>query len=431
MAKRKARSKRKNTKNDDTPRNSFWPLAGSLLLIIIALFVLLGGFGTGGPLPVNMFKGIYWALGWAAYFTPVSLILFGVWKFTSEDHEIPLSKFISMLGLLLVMSSWVQLSFSSYNGAQKVFTNEKGGAVGKLMSNISLSALDKTPAALLFFVLMILAFFFVFNISPKVLLKLVGLFKQREHDTDLAELKAKSEESGFKLNIEGVPVEHSTRDLGGVKIGNIRRTAEKLAGSEVQEALTVVSDPDWKFPDISLLNQKQDKVVAGDIEGNAAIIRETYSNFGIDVEMDGANVGPRVTQYTLKPPAGVKISKLGTHDRDLEYSLAAQSVRIEAPIAGKKLVGIEVPNKSSATVRLSSVFLSDEWKTAVSPLSIAIGKDISGKSIVQDLDEMPHMLIAGQTKAGKSVMINAILTSLLFQNSPADLKLILIDPKHV
>jgi S-DNA-T family DNA segregation ATPase FtsK/SpoIIIE len=232
---------------------------------------------------------------------------------------------------------------------------------------------------------------------------------------------------GFKLN-EGVPVEHhgAARKSAGLK-----NTAQKLAATEQHEALTTASDPDWKLPGMDLLIQKQDKADAGDVEGNAEIISQTFENFNINVEMEGANIGPRVTQYTLKPPTGVKLTKITALENNLALDLAAHSIRMEAPIPGKRAVGIEVPNIKAATVRLSSIFQTSQWTGSKSPLTFVIGKDIAGQPILADLAKLPHLLVAGQTGSGKSVMINDILASLLYRNSPADLKLVLVDPKQV
>ncbi|HSW37583.1 MAG TPA: DNA translocase FtsK 4TM domain-containing protein [Candidatus Saccharimonadales bacterium] len=426
--KKKKQTKAKKAVKVSVEPSPFWALTAAVTLILLAVFLLLGGFGTGGSLPVGLFHGAYWALGWAAYLTPVALIYWGVYKFTAEDRRIPLGKLISMLCVLLFSASWLHVAFEGQpNGTFQPLIG-KGGVVGETVGNIVLGALDKVPASLLFLVITILAACFAFGVSPKDLLALF-IRPKKEGDTDLAELKAKAQEHSFKLN-EGVPVvHHSVGDVA--RLSSLKNTAQKLASSENHEALTVASDPDWQFPSLTLLNQKQDKADAGDVNSNAQIIHDTLSNFNIEVEMEGANIGPRVTQYTLKPPTGVKLTKITALENNLALDLAAHSIRIEAPIPGKRAVGIEVPNVKYATVRLSSVLTSPEWQSMQSPLGIAIGKDISGSSIVADLDKMPHLLVAGQTGSGKSVMINAVLTSLLYRNSPSDLKLILVDPKQV
>jgi S-DNA-T family DNA segregation ATPase FtsK/SpoIIIE len=415
MAKKKKQTKKAKAAAEVAPKSPFWPLAGAILLILAALFLLLGGFGTGGPLPVKSFGGMYWLFGWGAYLTPAALLFFGIWKFTSEDRQIPLAKFLGMLGFVTFIASWLAVAFGN------------GGAVGKGLGDLILNALDKMPASILFLVLAMLMFFLAFNISPHVLMKLLDLLKRPEaNDTDLADLKAKAAENGFQMN-EGVPVEHHK----GSRLGAIKNTAQKLAPAEDHAALTAASDPDWQFPSVELLNQKQDKADAGDVEGNAEAIKETFNNFNIGVEMEGANIGPRVTQYTMRPPTGVKLTKITALENNLALDLAAHSIRIEAPIPGKRAVGIEVPNVKAATVRISSLLQSREWAAVNGPLGFVIGKDIAGTPIVGDLAKMPHLLIAGQTGSGKSVMINTVLTSLLYRNSPSDLKLILVDPKRV
>ncbi len=437
MAKKKqTKSKAKKPPEPEvTERSAFWPLTGAILLCLLAVFLLLGGFGTGGPLPVNLFKGAYAVLGWAAYMTPVALAYWGVYKFRSEDRQVPLAKFMSMVFVLLFASGWFYTMFASQDVATASWQGGHGGETGKLVGGMVLSALDKLPASLLFFVATMLAVFFAFSISPKVLLRPFGMFgreKPEGETTDLADLKAKADTQGFKLN-EGVPVEHydGTGAKEPVRLSSLKNTAQKLTTSESHEALTTASDPDWQLPSVELLNQKQDKADAGDVNGNAQTIHDTFSNFNIDVEMEGANIGPRVTQYTLKPPTGVKLTKITALENNLALDLAATNIRMEAPIPGKRAVGIEVPNRKAATVRISSIFQSRDWQGLGGPLGFAIGKDISGTPMVADLARMPHLLVAGQTGSGKSVMINTILTSLLYRNSPSDLKLILVDPKRV
>lgn len=427
MAKKKKHTRKRQPEPEYKERSAFWPLAGAILMFLGAVFILLGGFGAGGDLPRNLFHGAYWALGWGAFLVPVALVFFGIVKFSSEDRQIPLAKFVSMLAFITMMVALLHVSFAT--GLEGSYVGGHGGEVGKLFGNLALNALDNVPAAIMFFVFGLLLFFLTFGISPRILLGLLRVFKRHEPDTDLADLKAKATDNGFQLN-EGVPVEHhNAREAA--KMSSFKNTAQKLTPTESHTALTTATDPDWEYPSIDLLNQKQDKADAGDVEGNANLIRETFDNFNYHVDMEGANIGPRVTQYTLKPPSGVKLSKIAALDDNLAYSLAAQSIRIEAPIPGKKAVGIEVPNIKAATVRLASIMSSPQWQNLNSPLSFAIGKDISGTPIVADLAKMPHLLVAGQTNSGKSVMINTILTSLLYRNSPSDLKLILVDPKHV
>ncbi len=427
MAKKKkqTRSKKKAPVQEYSEPSAFWPLAGAILMFLLAIFVLLGGFNTGGPLPQNLFGGAYWALGSAGYLVVVALVFFGYLKFTNEDKQIPLGKLVSMLAFITVSAAWLHVAFS------ETYIGSHGGEVGELFGGLAMGALDKTPAAIMFFTFAFLLFFLTFSISPKVITSFFKLFmREKGEDTDLADLKAKATDTGFKLNA-GVPVEHHGGRDPGPRLSSFKNTAQKLTPEESHSALITASDPDWQFPGLELLNQKQDKTDAGDVEGNAEIIKETLANFNMDVEMEGANIGPRVTQFTLRPPAGAKLTKITALADNLALDLAAQSIRIEAPIPGKRAVGVEVPNIKPATVRISSILQTREWQEAKSPLTFVIGKDISGAPVLGDLDKMPHLLVAGQTGSGKSVMINDILTSLLYRNSPADLKLILVDPKQV
>jgi DNA segregation ATPase FtsK/SpoIIIE, S-DNA-T family len=429
MAKRKRQTRKKAVEVKE--RSAFWPLAGAITLIVIAIFMLLGGFGTGGPLPKGLFDAAEWAFGVGAYLVPFTLIYFGILKFNSEDNQIPFSKLVSMIVGLTLTASWLHVAFLS-SATVDSSTTGTGGMIGKFIGGSVLSAIDKIPASFMFFIFAVLAYFFAFGISPKVILKLIEMLKPTPKDEDeLSALKHGVNKHAFRMN-EGVPVEHHGNPAPVARMSSLKNTAQKLNPSEDHSALTVASDPNWKLPSTSLLNHKQDKADAGDVEGNAHIIQETFKNFNIDVEMDGANIGPSVTQYTLKPPAGTKLTKITALENNISLDLAATSIRIEAPIPGHKLVGIEVPNLKSATVRMSGMLESKEWKSSEnSSLTFAIGRDIAGKPVIAELDKMPHLLVAGQTGSGKSVMINTILTSLLYRNSPADLKLILVDPKQV
>ena len=428
-ARNKKRNRKKHGADEPKERSPFWAFAIATLLCLCALFLLLGGFGTGGDWPTGVFHGAYLVFGLSAYLLPVALVYWGVEKLRDEEHRLSFPRFAGMFCILLFTSGLLYVASASRDAAG-VWQGGGGGYIGRQLGGLALMALDKFPAIMLFFVLTVLAVFFAFTIHPKVLMKLLGVLKRPPAEEDgLAALKARAEQN-FTLN-EGVPVEHAEPVREAPRLATLKNTAQKLTASESHEALTTASDPNWQLPSVDLLNQKQDKADAGDVKGNALMIHDTLANFNIEVEMEGANIGPRVTQYTLKPPTGVKLTKITALENNLALDLAAQSIRIEAPIPGKRAVGIEVPNVKGATVRLSSLFMSREWQNIAGPLGFAIGRDISGAAVVADLGKMPHLLVAGQTGSGKSVMINDILTSLLYRNSPADLKLILVDPKQV
>ena len=184
-------------------------------------------------------------------------------------------------------------------------------------------------------------------------------------------------------------------------------------------------------PPLDLLDGERGTPLAGDVNAYSLIIKRTLENFGIKVEMSGVNIGPTVTQYTLKPSEGVKLSKITSLANDLALALASHPIRIEAPIPGKSLVGIEVPNRTRMKVRLKSLISSKEFLNSPSNLTFVLGRDVSGNPIFADLARMPHLLVAGATGTGKTIFLNSLILSLLYRNSPQTLNLILIDPKRV
>ncbi len=182
---------------------------------------------------------------------------------------------------------------------------------------------------------------------------------------------------------------------------------------------------------IELLSHKAGQAVSGDTKASETRIKKTLENFGIPVEMAETKVGPTVTQYTFKPAEGVKLSKITTLSNDLSLALAAHPIRIEAPIPGQSLVGVEVPNKTKAMVGLREILEDNVFKNRKHNLMIALGKDVAGASWIYDITRMPHLLVAGATNSGKSVCLNTIIISLLYQNNPEDLRFIMVDPKRV
>ena len=187
----------------------------------------------------------------------------------------------------------------------------------------------------------------------------------------------------------------------------------------------------WQLPTPDLLDTSSEEGFGGDTEARAEVIRQTLENFGIPVVHHATMVGPTVTQYMFSPAGGVKLSRITTLSDNLALAMEAPSIRIQAPIPGKALIGIEVPNQVQAIVRLRNILESQSFLKRNSSLTVALGKDVHGEYAVADIGKMPHLLVAGTTRSGKSVFVNALLLSLLYQNAPDDLRLILIDPKRV
>ncbi len=189
----------------------------------------------------------------------------------------------------------------------------------------------------------------------------------------------------------------------------------------------------WDFPPTSLLQKIKHKntISQDEIEAKSLLIQKTFLEFGIDVDMEDECVGPTVIQYRLRPAQWVRLAKIESLKKDLTLALKAKSIRIQAPIPGLGLVGIEVPNDSRDVVGIREVLEEREFVHHKSKLAVALGKDISGNFVVGDIEKMPHLLIAGQTGSGKSVGVNGILISLLYKNTPSDLRFIMVDPKQV
>jgi S-DNA-T family DNA segregation ATPase FtsK/SpoIIIE len=194
----------------------------------------------------------------------------------------------------------------------------------------------------------------------------------------------------------------------------------------------LINKTQYKTPPLDLLDERDSAPLAGDTDQNSAIIKKTLGDFGIPVEMaPDPIVGPAVTQYALKPAEGVKLSKITALSNDLSLVLASSSIRIEAPIPGKSLVGVEVPNKGRAGVGLRELLSAKQFTQSGANLLISLGKDILGNPIYADIAKMPHLLVAGATGTGKTIFLNSVLTSLLYRNPPEMLRLILVDPKRV
>ncbi len=237
---------------------------------------------------------------------------------------------------------------------------------------------------------------------------------------------------GFQRRVreEAAVDEHAVSEQGN----SLHDTPDPAMAPATPAAMEVLQPPRQRQKvrlSTNLLNSKSSQPTSGDIKTNKIIIQKAFENFNIPVEMGDVNVGPTVTQYTIKPADGIKVASITGLHNDLALALAAHPIRIEAPIPGKSLVGIEVPNQKVALVTLRELLESDTFKKRKSNLCVTLGKDVSGAVRLADIAAMPHLLIAGSTGSGKTVCVNTLIMSLLFQNTPEELRLILVDPKRV
>ncbi len=399
----------------------FWRQTVAVVMIALAFFCVITWFGQGGTILNTIHKFFMNIIGFATYFIPVLLVYLAVKIFRSENNRVAVPVYIASL----LMIVWI-------SGIAAIWQN--GGELGKWLNSLMTNVLNQGVVIFIYVLLIFITTAFILQLSP------ITMFKGTKNLVKNGKLPAKDDENTknskklgqleIKVN-SGVATQDASTTGGGRLLRKTTPTPAKPEPAKEPTALVAMSDPDWKMPSVDLLEKKQSPADAGNIQQNAYIIKSTLAEFGIDVEMEGANVGPRVTQYTMKPPAGVNLSKILSRDKELALNLAVDKIRIEAPIPGTRSVGVEIPNARSADVRLRSVLDSNDWKKADSPLAFAVGKDISGHAVVANLAKMPHLLIAGTTGSGKSVMTNTLITSLLYRNSPSDMKLIIVDPKQV
>jgi S-DNA-T family DNA segregation ATPase FtsK/SpoIIIE len=237
-------------------------------------------------------------------------------------------------------------------------------------------------------------------------------------------------ETGFSFEKKGIKENNEEIETEEMEKGEVAERPGSGRKSEDEEFDYNTNDIKIDLP-LSLLDNKAGKPVSGNTRNNSLVIQRTMENFGIPVEMGEASVGPTITRYTFKPAEGIKLSRVTALSNDLALALAAHPIRIEAPIPGRSLVGIEVPNKAKAVVSLREILSSKEYRKSKGPLKVALGRDVTGKTWSYDITKMPHLLIAGATNSGKSVCINSIIVSLLYHNNPSDLRFIMVDPKRV
>jgi len=412
MAKKKRRVKSKKAFRVKLKTATIYSIVQVILFSIAGLIIV--SFARQGLVLYKLNDFLMLTFSWATIFLPFIFLSLGFL----------ISKFRTPLGgpNVVVGSSLFFLS---------ILTLTRAGFLGRLFWDGMITLITPIGTFIVLLGTSIVGLIILFNTSiDQIFLFLKQAFNVvKGYIVGRGETIKKSTESGLKV------VGRSSKDL------RVKKVAEKPVAKSSEEPLAqklVSNIPGekkvWKYPNIDILNDtKTGKADRGDVKSNAASIEQTLESFGITAKVVEVNLGPAVTQYAIKVALGTKLSKITALERDLALALAAPTgtIRIEAPIPGRSLLGIELPNRTPEFVPLKEMMSSPVVQDNPSKLLVSLGLNVSGKPVVADLAQMPHVLIAGQTGSGKSVCINTFLATLLFRATPSEVKLILVDPKRV
>ncbi|MDQ3089586.1 MAG: DNA translocase FtsK, partial [bacterium] len=411
--------KPKNEKVDLIPNISKETLNSILGIFsfVMTIFFLMAAFNKGGRVGGSIYGLFSYLFGIGFYLIPVVFFMLGVSFFKARERVVAT---VQAVGSVLFYFSTLGLIGLLFPTA--------GGIIGDLISRPLLKFFDLYASMLILVAMIVISILVIFDSTLK--LDIVSLYTRLFRKNLSRDAVLPGEALAIERAVESMEKDKSDKPKEAV-------VASKKLFSKSEDSETFVPmqtrsvGKAWVPPPLSLLERDSGKPGVGDIKANANLIKRTLLNFGIVVEMDEISIGPSVTRYALKPAEGVKLSKILGLQNNLELALAAHPVRIEAPIPGKSLVGIEVPNTTKAMIGLGSLLSESEYAKSDKPLLVSLGRDISGASRFANIAKMPHCLIAGATGSGKSVTIHAIVNSLIYRNPPENLKFVMIDPKRV
>lgn len=394
----------------------------SVIFVLLALITLLS-LTRQGVFLSRLYLVLSGAFGWTVLILPFLFITLALMMTTLKWAITSPSLF---LGGILIFSGFMGLTHAGRLGAEMhaslaiLLTSFGAGAVFFAITSVGFMIMTNTP---LEDILLVLANFFShFRTASKSVKE-----KTANSSKNLSQTPT-------KINI---PTSHEAPSNKNASSSPKKPSKDKSSSDDFEPQVISTKSGEttiWKYPSISLLSaDKGANADRGDVKENAHIIETTLDSFGIGARVVEVNGGPAITQYAIKIKEGTKLSKIKALQTDLALALAAPNgqIRIEAPIPGRNLVGLEIPNRSPEYVTLKEILTHSDMKKQKSKLAVGLGLGVSGAPVIADIKKMPHVLVAGATGSGKSVCINTIITSLLFRNSPAELKLILVDPKRV
>lgn len=410
-------------------------------------------------------------MGWIKYIIPVGTFAIAIFLACDEDKDNFMKKILQYAVFLLCITTIItviqisQGKLSTANGFEEAIKqayyngskNIGGGAVGAICAIGLINLVGKIGTVIIAIGIAIIDSIFLFGIKPAELLKeyietrnekkqeaKAQRIEQRKLIADKEVIPKEKEEKKKKSKI--MPEDNIvTEDQINIKMANnneeqtsLFKKQEEIKEDKSKEILTLehaltVEDENYEFPPVEFLTPGKTATKMGKkaVTDTANKLQKTLYSFGVSAKVENVSVGPTITRYELKPAEGVRVSKIANLADDIALSLAAETIRIEAPIPGKQAVGIEIPNKEKEVVHLRDIIDSNEFKNAKSKLSFALGKNAAGEAIVTDIAKMPHVLIAGSTGSGKSVCINTLITSIIYKAKPSEVKLVMVDPKVV
>ncbi len=420
MAKKSNKKRKNNKKISDKNRlkqetiQSIW----GIIFLSISIILTLAGFGGAGAIGETIYNALFWLFGWGYVFLPITFIGGAINFFINKVRSrIYSSTFIGSIIFL----------FSAL-GFMDVLSPSSGGVIGDIFGYPT-TWFGNLAWGIVTILLGIIGI--IVTLDQPIYLRR----EPRENKEEIKEIKKERKESvipsipEIEKDIEKIEKE-SKKEMKETKKEKEEKDEEEYEKMYNERTYSQALDKEYSAPPYNLLKSKVEKPKAGDLRASANIIKRTLESFGIPVEIGEINIGPKVTRYALRPAEGIKLSRIIALNQDLSLALSAHPIRIEAPIPGKPYVGIEVPNKDASIVRLGELISYPEFKNSP-PLTIPLGKDVTGKPIFADIASMPHLLVAGATGAGKSITLHSLLISLLYKNSPANLNLVMIDPKRV
>ncbi|OGG79371.1 hypothetical protein A3A39_02020 [Candidatus Kaiserbacteria bacterium RIFCSPLOWO2_01_FULL_54_13] len=433
---RNGRNKRKPDDEEEKPvrRVSSEAVRGVSAVFFIAIggFLVLASTGRGGVVGGALYEWLSYLLGVGYMLLPLSLILLAIAILRSFERYFGLIQLGSMSVFLLAALGLVNIALPG-----------RSGILGEAVAKPVVAAVDTLSAAIFLVTFAFAALIVAFNIHLGAVISFVRERLRRTLETGETAADARvvglQEEEQEPVLEQDQDTEETLKQNEGKEEGRasittfFQQKSPPAESSEANEGFPIIAATGSEYtpPPISILAKNRGKPEVGDVKANMNIIKRTLQNFGIVVEMDEASIGPTVTRYAMKPAEGVRLSKIIALQSNLELALAASPVRIEAPIPGKSLVGIEVPNIARTTLGLAPLIGDDAFAGSTKPLLLSLGRSITGTPHYVDLARMPHLLVAGTTGAGKSIMIHDFIVSLLYRCGPERLRFIMIDPKRV